>query len=441
MNLMQVLREKAYWAIDAVKGSPVQKHLRHISANLQNRGSTFAADQNSVALQELLQHATQNIPYYKNLNLPLKLEAFPVTDKNLIREHEHEFLIPGTAKQKLHKVTTSGSTGTPFTVYQNKDKKNRNVADVLYFAKTSGFQLGYRLYYFRHWDRQLKKAKPLAYLQNVIPLEVTYLSDSYISSFLARLKKDPTPKAFIGYPSAYNSIVNYMQRNAKKPKDYNITSIIANAETLTRDTKEGMEYYFKCPVVSRYSNMENGILAQQMPGKDPYFHINTASYVIEVLDMYTGQPVLDEPGNIVVTDLYNYSMPLIRYTTGDIGLMTKDPKTGIPMLARVDGRKMDVILNTKGEVLSAFVSLNTLQYEGILQTQMIQEGPKEYRIRLCITDDFNSEEAIKNEYLEILGKDARIVFEYPDEIPLLSSGKRKIMINNYLKKVQDLKND
>ena len=437
MSLLQKLRKTAYWVLDFLKGSPVRKHYKHISSILDHPESTFAKQETATNLDKLLKHAIANIPYYKNLKPNASLQDFPITNKNILRDNSDDFFWPEAQKQKLQKFSTSGSTGTPFTIYKSKDKRNRNVADVFYFADKTGYELGSTLYYFRHWDAKLKKSKLLSFIQNIVPFEVARPSDDYIASFLENLKKDTSKKAFIGYPSAYNTVINYLQRHNSEPANYNIHSIIAIAETLTKEVKEQTEYYFNCPVVSRYSNMENGIIAQQIPGKGTHFYINTASYVVEVLDQETNIPVFGKPGKIVVTDLYNYTTPFIRYDTGDIGVLEKDEEKGLVWLARVDGRKMDVLLNTKGEILSSYMSFNVLHYPHILQSQMIQEGPKEYKFKLNIVEGFNSEEIIKKEYLEILGADANITFEYVDEIPLLQSGKRKLMVNNYIKYLEE----
>lgn len=438
MKLLQKLRKTAYWALDKIKGSPVKKHYYQIADFLTYPKNRETREQSEESLQQLLEYTTRHITFYKDFKKPLKLSNFPVVDKNLIRTQQDLFLSPFYDKEKLFKLTTSGSTGTPFTVYQDKNKKNRNAADVFFFAEQAGFELGNKLYYFRHWTFNVAKSKWLAFLQNVVPVEASNLNDQSIENLLIQLEKDNATKGFIGYASCYTALVKYMQRKKKSPGTYKINSIIAISESLPKETKELMEYYFNCPVVSRYSNMENGIIAQQLPNKGNDFYVNTASYVVETLDLKTNEPILDkQPGKIVVTDLHNYAMPVIRYDTGDVGVLEQDQKTGNVKLTRVDGRRMDVILNTKGEILSSFVSMHTIKYPGILQTQLIQEGKKTYKFKLSVTNEFCSEEKIKNEYLKTLGEDAIILFEYVNEIPLLRSGKRKMMINNYLKSLKD----
>jgi len=177
--------------------------------------------------------------------------------------------------------------------------------------------------------------------------------------------------------------------------------------------------------------MENGIIAQQEPNNTLEFTINWASYHLEILQWENDVPAPSGSlGRIVITDLFNYSMPLIRYDTGDIGAI--DFEVSPPVLKQVEGRKNDVIFNTNGEPISSFIMINNYLYEGIKQSQLIQEGKTDYLLKLQVSDNFHQEQDFIALYQGFLGKDANIKVQYVDALPLLSSGKRKTTINNDL---------
>ena len=184
---------------------------------------------------------------------------------------------------------------------------------------------------------------------------------------------------------------------------------------------------------SRYSNVENGIIAQQLPNSGEKFIVNSASYFIEILSMNTDKPVIEgELGRIIVTDLFNYAMPLIRYDTGDIGVK-RIVRTEIgeeEVFTKIEGRKMDSIFNTNGELVSSFLITNGMwNYSELIQYQFIQKNKKNYCFKLNIDKEFKREKELIEEFTEYLGKDAKIDIEYVNEIPLLSSGKRKKVLN------------
>ena len=192
-----------------------------------------------------------------------------------------------------------------------------------------------------------------------------------------------------------------------------------------------MSYYFDAPIVSRYSNMENGIIAQQEKN-DSVFKINWASYYVEILDLKKDTPVKSGGlGRIVVTDLFNYGMPILRYDTGDLGVMELRGDTYC--FTKIEGRKTDIILNTNGEIVSAFVWSSLNKYKNIRQYQLIQEEEKKYTLNLNTDTKFTKINGVIAECKNVLGNDAEITINYVDEIPLLASGKRKTTINKYIR--------
>src|SRR5690606_3500440 len=101
------------------------------------------------------------------------------------------------------------------------------------------------------------------------------------------------------------------------------------------------EKYFGCKILSRYSNIENGIIAQQTLTEPSDFTINHASYYVEILDMIRDEPVpYGHLGRIIITDYFNDAMPLIRYDTGDLGIMESKIYNGVEklVLSKIEGR-------------------------------------------------------------------------------------------------------
>src|SRR5690606_9962439 len=137
---------------------------------------------------------------------------------------------------------------------------------------------------------------------------------------------------------------------------------------------------------------------------------------------------------IVITDLFNFAMPLIRYDTGDVGVMDYDSNGNRLVLTQIDGRKMDMFTNTKGELISSHIIHHILQYKGIDQFQFIEEENGDYIIKLKVLPSYNYKdgERIYNQYEGYFGEGAVIQLEYVDDIPLLPSGKRKLVINKRL---------
>lgn len=434
MKVLEFARRVLFWTADFFKGGNIRRHLNEIAFIQTNYPNEEAKKIEWAYLRKLLEHSAETVPFYENLKGRVALENFPVVDKAYIRDHFDLFKSKKYVDKKNHKVSTSGSTGNPFCIYHNKTKRERNTADTIYFAKKNGFEVGARLYYLRLWDKQYKKSGWLSWMQNIDMQSVDDLGDKEITAWLTKFEKDSSTKSLLAYTSALQSIFKYLEAKKAKPLNTKVNSIIAIAEGLDDYVRNGVQKYFNAEIVSRYSNSENGIIAQQDIGKRK-FEINWASYHVEILDLNHDVPVENgESGRIVITDLFNYCMPMVRYDTGDIGRMEME-SDGSLVFSKIEGRKMDMFTNTKGEYVSSHIVHHILQFNGIDQFQFVEEENNDYIIKLKVSGDFDyeNEEKLKNRYKEYFGEDANIMIEYVNDIPLLPSGKRKLVINNAIK--------
>lgn len=420
MNYFDVL----FFLKEILSGGKITAHYRQIDRHFKS----LRKDNN---LNKLLIYATNSIPFYKKFQNN-DLNSFPVINKVIIKANEREFLNLSYQMSKLIKMTTSGSTGTPFTVYQDLNKKARNHADTLFFGEMGGFEIGNKLYYLKIWAKQ-KMANPWMYkFQNIVPIDVIDLNEDKVHQMVQEMQSTNQKVSLLGYVSALEHFIKYAEkRNIQKFKA-NIVSVITMSEGLPKETKSKLEMIFGCPVVSRYSNLENGIIAQQERDSDSFL-VNTASYYVEIFHPTKDELLSDgELGRIVVTDLFNYAMPMIRYDTGDFGI--KQTQNGKTYLTTVEGRKLDLLYDTQGRMVSSYIMYkNMWQYTEIEQYQLVQTHIKSYEFKINCPDGFQREDQLVAEFKSYLGDDADFKVIYVDEIPLLDSGKRRKTVNLYYK--------
>src|SRR5699024_8524305 len=126
---------------------------------------------------------------------------------------------------------------------------------------------------------------------------------------------------------------------------------ISDSENLSVTAKAKMEEVFQCPVLNRYGNNENGIIALTMPGDDR-MHVNFPEYYVELLKLDSDEPVAPgKPGRIVITDLYNKAFPFIRYDTGDIGIADEMLDGQCIVLRQLLGRVSSSLRRTDGQLI------------------------------------------------------------------------------------------
>ncbi len=438
VRVLEKIRRIAFWIADALKGGNIRRHYKEIEWVQNNPSSGKTKEIKSAHLSNLLQHVVKTVPFYFNISEDeTNLENFPVVDKQTVREKFEQFRSQEYVHKHNHQVLTSGSTGKPFRILHDKNKRNRNTADTLFFAKRAGFDLGSKLYYLRLWDKQYNKNKLQSFVQNISAYSVDDLGEGNIAKLIHEIENDKSCINLLAYTSALDSICKYLDKRGGTPVKCKVSSAIAVAEALNPEVKEKIKKYFNIEVVSRYSNSENGILSQQQPNsKTDNFEINWASYHVEILDLNEDRPVPPgQSGRIVITDLFNYSMPLVRYDTGDVGAIELDPTTEGYTFTGVEGRKMDMFTDTKGAFVSSHIIHHILQFKDIEQFQFVQEENDHYIIKIKSLERLHArdEDALRQQYLEYFGEDANLKIQYVKNIPLLASGKRKLVINNAAK--------
>lgn len=427
------IRKKIYFLKDKyLHNSVVKNHLDDIREHYFFYHTDVNEQKRKERLKRILEYAKNNVPYYQHFQ-GLELCDFPVVNKSMIKENYENFLSTKFDMDKLFYVTTSGSTGTPFKSYRDGVKTERHNADNIFFNELAGGDVGMKLYYFRVWNNINRKNIFKKIIQNIVEVDANDFTETYVRELVRKTEKDTSQKFMLSYASSYEALVMMMKSLGLTDIKTRMNGIISMSESLPDQTRDFLEKAFHSKVFSRYSNMENGFIGQQCTAHKNEYHLNSGSFLVEILSLEGDFHVKDgEPGRIVVTDYFNYAMPFIRYDTGDIGVKSESEcKLKGPVLMKVEGRRTDFIFSTSGKMLSPHIITNTMwKFPNVEQFQFIQQEKKIYLLKLNSKDRID-EKFLENEFKNFLGDDAVIILEYVDEIPLLSSGKRKKVINEY----------
>jgi phenylacetate-CoA ligase len=138
---------------------------------------------------------------------------------------------------------------------------------------------------------------------------------------------------------------------------------------------------------------------------------------------------MGEMGELVVTDLFNYAMPLIRYRTGDmvrLGLPSPGSRSNWRQIVEVGGRVVDMIQRVDGSTVSGEALIMALRSAGVrTKVQVVQETPVRLRVLHLREDTFPPD--LLNNFItkagEILRGQVEVVLEPVMELPYDRSGK------------------
>jgi phenylacetate-CoA ligase len=163
-------------------------------------------------------------------------------------------------------------------------------------------------------------------------------------------------------------------------------------------------------------------------------HLTMEQLLVEVVDA-EGVPVPEGvEGDVVITDLTNFGMPFIRYANGDRAVMATAPCAcgrGLPLLAAVTGRRLDVLVTPEGGQLPGEFFPHILKERASVQRfQVIQEVADAVTVRLVAPDWTAADSAwLRREVAATSGSALRLEIEQVAEIPLTAAGKLQVVVN------------
>ncbi len=253
MLLGEWIRRAGFWTLDFLTGSKARKHYIDIKNIMENGIDPNVSKIQDDYLSSILKYATENVEFYKKFSGLDSIGSFPVINKNIIRNNYEAFQSPEFLKASVVNMHTSGSTGMPFVVRQDKNKRNRVYAEMMYFWKKAGYQIGMKYVFFRIWTSLNRKIKLSAWARNIIMIDITRLDDENFAKIRNTLKSDRKIKMLLGYASSFENLANYLLACGDTPEMFNINTIISISEALSETVRKKLKEVFNCNIVSLYS--------------------------------------------------------------------------------------------------------------------------------------------------------------------------------------------
>lgn len=312
-------------------------------------------------LQKFIIHVYENTVYYRNLfdKLGIKpeniktvedLKKIPPIDKNIIRDY-HDEIIPKNIKQISHrKGETGGTTGMPLKYFYDEDTWGYITAAKIYAWKTTGFKYGNRFVTIGSsslFPTNKKSWKHIFYhaLRNGIPLNGMNMSDEVCKEYVDILIKKRIQYIY-GYAASIFLLTKYVQKQGVSLPL--IKGIFTTSEILTPQYRKEMTNVFNCSVMDCYGARDAGITAYEVENGIYHVGYNAISEMELIYD--------DGTGTLLVTNILNYSFPLIRYRVGDdvcLKSENKESNYNGQTITKVVGRTSDVMIFDNGHKLTA----------------------------------------------------------------------------------------
>ena len=431
-----------YYPVTISRGEFVMKYLMQYK-NMQWRNNSDIEAYQLSNLYRLLNYAVSNCPYYSQLlsdsgivlssiNSLADLAKIPTTTKADIVNYyttirsTRGFLFSSSK-------TTGGSTGQAVTIEKNADALARERAATWRAYEWAGVGIGD--VQARFWGVPLSKksrqlSKLVDFVSNRARLSAFQINDRSLEEYYKRLLK-LRPAYLYGYVSMISAFASYLdKRNLNRLPG--LRSVITTSEVLDDNSRALIENVFGVRVFNEYGCGEVGSIAHECGHGN--MHIMAENVIIEI-------DVSNSPdggsGEIIVTDLHNYAMPLIRYRLGDYATLSREECAcgrGLPVIKKVHGRAYDMVIDPDGNRLHPEVLMYIFEelksgVSGIRQFQVIQKS-RDFLLINIVPDVYYrkvTEKDILKRIREKIHPGLSVHFCYVDGIPREKSGKLRVI--------------
>ena len=393
-------------------------------------------------LSELLTHAEQHVPYYRELFRSLNMSSrdirtledfaqLPVLTKDIVRERWRDLVRDDVALESLSRHHSGGSTGVPLSFYRDRAYIDASEAGTFRNFTQAGWRPGEMIAFFWGCNERLQKMSR-AEFELRQRLRRMYQFDPFHSGerdFEEWLKKWPSikPSIVLGYASTIGRFAQYIETRGASIEP--LKGVFSTAEKLYQRQRELIERVFGCRVYDCYGSSEvQNISSECSLGN---IHIN-ADYVVLEVDEADENEQSARP--FLVTSLLNYAMPFIRYRNEDCGeLLDDDCSCGnnFPLMRLNVARVSDNFVLPDGRVVHGeFFTHLMYGSEGIETFQFHQTAPD--HITLWIVAGPGDREA-REKTIQAAIENIKSLSEKPitveiremESIPLSTAGKHR----------------
>lgn len=372
----------------------VDRYLKYIN-NWENSNEKVRKSIQDRQFLKMVRYAYRHVPFYRNLysdagvdmnaiNDIQDIGKLPIVHKEQLRNAALKSIRPPLwIKPLAAKVSTTGSSGAPFSFYRSKETLFINGAQLFTYLDHWGLSGERKIYFLLHFvDPTLCINLPSRNSYSIFNKRHSVNPDQPIEKIIQIIEADK-PDCLLTYPSTLEDLTDYLRERNQK---INQAIVFATGgEMLTNRLKNKLNRVFtNHGIYDLYNAMEMGMMAYETPDHNG-LHINDYAVVIE-----KGEKIMDAGGECyfkpIMTNLWNFATPLIRYDGIDDLLQFAEDQSafagGKETINGIHGRKSERIIDRKNHAISACVLMTALaDLKEVSRFQFVQSTPGEICFR------------------------------------------------------------
>lgn len=398
--------------------------------------------------QEFATHCYEKSPYYRQLwklrrlhpsdiKHPDDIRRVPTVSKQDLRTRTEEFFTE-RIRWGMMAAHTSGTTGSPLTVYFSREDAGRRHAFLDRCRRWAGVHIGQKRATFT--GRSIipqRQRKPPFWRYNRPGRQLLFssyhLSEQNLPAY-ARAIREFEPEIVDGYPSAIHIIADHLLRSGRGRK-VEPRAILVSAETVLSHQRRVIEMAFGAKLYNQYASSEGAPFISEC--KNGRLHVQIDSGVVEILDS-DGKPTrAGEIGQMVVTSFTTHAVPLLRFAIGDAGIPSdagSHCECGLPFptVEAIVGRVDDVLYTSDRGLVGRLDTVFKSVPNSIVEAQIVQSSPETIILRVVpdrVRYRPNHAFLVVAEMRKRVGQIVEIRVEEVESIPRSANGKMRPVIN------------
>jgi phenylacetate-CoA ligase len=318
-----------------------------------------------VLIEKLVRHAHSEVPYYRdrlgcliNKDNTVDLSRWhevPILDRENANNNSQALRAKELSKSygSVHESWTTGTSGQPLKFTTNGLARVAYNAAFTRFARSFGADFSLPLAHIRVFRGEEKAEYPegLAWkswsmlepdadsfgldLRTPVRQQIEWL----LSKRCPYLSTSPSNAMAIAYAAT-----------RAEADQLGLNLVFSIGETVVPGTRELIAEKLGARLIAAYSCEEIGYIATECP-VTPHYHITHENTLVEIVDARGLQVAPGETGRVLVTGLYNYSTPFIRYDVGDMAVLSGKPcpcGRTLPVISEVIGRTRNAFIFKDG---------------------------------------------------------------------------------------------
>jgi phenylacetate-CoA ligase len=435
---------RAIYPLWTRRNHPAYRRYAKLFEKSQHLSVTALDEMQFTLLRELLLHVYRYTTFYRrrmeaigisplDIRSVADLQMLPVLTKYDIQENMDEMVadcVPATSRERNQ---TGGSTGMPLQFWVDKERFDSRRASTDRHNAWASFYPGDWCAVL--WGSRLDTGAAIIpkitwrqqYLDRSLILNTSLVSREDLNNYISLLRRY-RPRHLKAYAQSAQMFAKYCREVGAD--DIRFDSIITTAEVLQPEARQVIEEVFHGKVFNRYGCREVSVIASECEYHTG-LHVNADALIVEI-DPIPGAP--PGVGHILVTDLYNRSMPLIRYQLGDLGRWeTGEPcpcGRNLSRIAGIEGRITDFLRMPDGKLISGTsLTLVVADMSEVRQAQFVQSCATEVQLRIVpgIGYGMHTVQELKRRLSLYLQDQVELAIQVVENIPREISGKYRFV--------------